>query len=501
MASETQDGVVNSAELIALGATDSEFFARTFFPKTTRQRSPQFHREVDRILDSDARLISLQMFRGSAKTSKLRIYGAKRIAYGLSHTILWVGKSQEHAIHSVKWLKKQIEYNRLYSQTFQLTPGSKWQDVEIEIKHGLDEYPITVLAFGITGSIRGVNIDDYRPDLIILDDILDEENTATLQQRQKTEALVYGALKDSLAPKSDVPDAKMVMLQTPHNIEDVSMKSLKDPEWISARFGCWTRATENSSLTMRESVWPERIPSAELREEKSNAIRRNQLSIFTREKECRIISAETSAFKAPWLQYYDQPPDDCYCVLAIDPVPPPSELEVEKGLAGKDSEAIVIVGKHAGKYILLDYSMNTGHDPSWTASECFRLSFKWRPKRWVVESVAYQRVLAWLLRKAMQEQRKYYPIREFTDKRKKYSRILDALNGISSNGQFLIKKEMADFIQQFSEYPNVAHDDLLDAVSIAISDLDATLGDFETFEEILNSEKDLPKLSYNRGAP
>lgn len=504
MSQSEHDAIISSTELIQLGAVDPEFFARQFFPRTVRQRSPNFHREVDTILDSNARLVSLQMFRGSAKTSKLRIYGARRIAYGLAHTVLWVGKSQEHAIHSVKWLRKQIEHNKRFTETFQLSPGSKWQDVECEIRHGIDEYPITVLAFGVTGSVRGVNIDDYRPDLIILDDVLDEENTATPVQRQKMEALVYGALKESLAPRSDAPDAKMVMLQTPHNIEDISMKSLSDQEWTSARFGCWTRETENLPLRERESVWPERLPSVELREEKENAIRRNQLSIFTREKECRIISAETSSFRESWLQYYDQAPDDIYCVLSIDPVPPPSEVELAKGLKGKDNEVLAVVGKKGPDYYLLDYAMKTGHDPSWTIATFFNLAWKWKIKRVTVESIAYQRVLAWLLRQAMQQQGRYYAINEYADKRKKFSRILDALNGPTSNGHFFIRRHMTDFVQQFSEYPNVAHDDLLDAVSIAISDLNDHSGGLESLEEILAQEKadeKLKRLDYRRGAP
>lgn len=493
---------IDREELIQLAAVDPTFFAHTFFPKAIRQTTPPFLREVDEILDSNHRLISLQMFRGSSKTTRLRVYGARRIAFGLAHTVLWVGKSQEHAIHSLKWLRKQIEHNRFFTETFQLKQGGKWQDVECEIIHGIDDYPITCLALGVTGSVRGVNIDDYRPDLIILDDILDEENTATPLQRKKTEDLVYGALLASLAPKSEAPDAKMVMLQTPHNIEDVSMQTLKDPAWVSKRYGCWTPETENNPVSQQDSIWEERFPTKERRKDKEDYLRRNQLSVFTREYECRIISAETSSFKREWLNYYDQAPDDMYVVMAIDPVPPPSERELEKGLRGKDYEAIVVLGRLRGNYYLLDYTLKHGHEPNWTVSEFFRLALKYRPKRVVVESVAYQRTLAWLLRKAMEHQRIYFPIVEFTDKRKKFSRILDALAGVASAGKFHIKPHMTDFIQQFSEYPNVAHDDLLDATATALSEIQNQGLDVESFDEILKREKEeLPKLKYARGAP
>lgn len=489
-------------DLFDLGAVDPEFFYKTFFPKTFRQSTPPFLKRVNAMLDGEGRLVSLQLFRGASKTTRLRAYGARRIAYGLARTNLWVGKSQDHAIASVAWLKKQIEHNRLFTETFGLRPGAKWADGDIEIKHDLFDFPIRIKAYGTSGSVRGVNIDDYRPDFIGLDDILDEENTATWEQREKVKNLVYGAFKESLAPSSEAPWAKMVMLQTPLNIEDLSMETLQSPEWISERFGCWTPETEDLPLKQRQSIWEERFPTAELITEKENAIRGNRLSIFTREKECRIISSETSAFVPHWLRTYEFPPDDdMYCVLAIDPTPPPSEAEIKQGLKHKDAECLAVVGKYGKDYYVLETSANVGHDPSWTIAEFFRLAIRYRVKRVIVESIAYQRTLSWLLKQAMETQRIYFPIVEYVDKRKKYSRILDALAGISQHGHLYVRPSMTDFIQQFNEYPNVKHDDHLDAVSIAISELQSAYED-ETLEELLEKEKkELRGITYNRGAP
>lgn len=492
-------------ELVELGAVDSVFFAETFFPKTMRQHTPAFHRQIWEKLDGNDRLVSLQVFRGGAKTSICRVFGAKRIAYGNAHTILWVGKSQDHALHSVKWLRKQIEFNRRFADTFQLRPGSKWQDVECEIIHGIDEYPITILALGVTGSVRGVNIDDFRPDLIILDDILDEENTSTPPQRQKTEDLVYGALKESLSPVSESPDAKMVLLQTPHNIEDVSMKSLKDSEWSCARFSCWTKETENAPVDEQESAWPERFSSEVMRAEKRAAVKRNQLSIFVREKECRIVSQETSAFLPHWLKFYDlaPPKNEMKIVMTIDPVPPPSQVELDKGLKGKDSECLLVMGRHKQDFYLLEYSVKTGHEPSWTIMEFFRLAIKWRPARIIVETIAYQRTLAWLLRKAMEQQRKYFVIFENSDKRSKYTKIIDGLSGVTSNGKLYVRPEHADFIQQFNEYPDVQHDDVLECAAIACSALQGLMYEDEDDygEELVQEEKNIKPLTYKPGAP
>lgn len=506
--SDPQREEVSLSELVQLCASDSILYSRTFFPSTFRQVSPFFHRRVWDKLDGPSRLVNLQLARGLGKTTILRTYTSKRIAYGLAHTILYIGKSEGHAIRSVQWIRRQVENNRLWAETFGLRKGSRWQDTECEIIHGVDEYPIWIMAMGITGSVRGINRDDFRPDLIVIDDVIDEENAATPEQRDKVTTLIYGALKESLAPASEAPDAKMVMLQTPLNKEDASTLALKDEEWDSATFGVWTPETADLPIDRQESIWPERWSSETLRAEKRAAAKRNKLSLWLREKECRLVSPETATFRESWLRYYDLPPErfKLDVVIAIDPVPPPSEVQIAKGLRGKDFEALAVVGRYRENFYLLEYSLNRGHEPDWTISEFFRLALKWRPRKICVEAVAYQRTLAWLLRDAMKKQRRHFVIEEVSDRRSKYDRIVDALAGIASNECFYVLPTMVEFQQQFSDYPDVVNDDLLDAVATATSrllEMDfMEEDDYMTEATIIDQEeKHIPALPARRGAP
>ena len=88
------------AEAIELSAKNSEFYCRTFFPKTVRQPFAPFHHDAWGKLESNNRLVNLLMYRGSGKTSHCRLYTSKSIAYAISRTILYVGKSEAHAIRS-----------------------------------------------------------------------------------------------------------------------------------------------------------------------------------------------------------------------------------------------------------------------------------------------------------------------------------------------------------------------------------------------------------------
>ena len=186
-------------EIVRLGAVNAEFFNHTFFPRTFKVASAPLHKDVWEALDSNSRLVNIQLPRDFAKTSILRALIAKRIGYGVAHTILYVGKSEAAAIRSISWLRGQLENNRHYTIAFNLTAGKKQQDVELEVWHGTDKYPIWLMAAGVGGSIRGINRDDFRPDLIVLDDVLADDNSATEEQREKVTNLIYGANHHSLA--------------------------------------------------------------------------------------------------------------------------------------------------------------------------------------------------------------------------------------------------------------------------------------------------------------
>lgn len=461
--------------LVEAGAHDSEVFYRAFFPRTFRQASPQFQREVDSILDDpSARYCNLLLFRGSGKTTKLRAFTAKRIAYGLAHTVLYIGKSEGHAVRSVRWLKRQVEFNRLFAQTFGLEKGSTWTDTEIEIRHRIAGFSVRILGMGVTGSVRGINEDDFRPDLVVLDDVLDDENCATPEQRTKINGLVYGALEPSLAPTVDAPDAKMVALNTPQHRDDFASQAHGNAMWRSARYGVWTPETEELDVAYQQSRWPERLPTHDLRKKKAAYVERNDLSVWLREYEVKLINPETTKFKAEWLRYYELEPEGGVNVLAIDPVPPPNATAIARGEINpkNDFEAFAVVKLWKGRRYVLETSEKRGHEPDWTIREFFRLCQKYRPVVVVVESVAYQATLQWLLRKAMEHAKQWYYIKDTSTAKNKVVRIVDGLKAISSGRQLYVRREQTSFISQFIDYPGVTHDDVLEAVANACIELE-----------------------------
>lgn len=508
-------------EAIQLGAVESTLFNRVWFPKTFRQEPALFHPDIYSMLDDPSkRYINIQVCRDGAKTTILRAYSAKRIAYGLSRTILYIAINETKAIQSLSWIKHQIETNKSFCRAFGLSAGKPWTDVHCcivrRIKSGMDpddveEIKVHVIAYGITSGVRGVNLDDYRPDLIIVDDVMDDDNSATVEQRDKIKNRVLGAVKESLSPRSETPDAKMVLLNTPQDFEDLSEDAKKDRQFVSASYGCWTKETEDLPIEEQESSWPARYPSSELRAEKEAAIARNKYSIFAREKECKLVIPEQNAFRAEWLKFFgvgepkpEPPLHEMWTILAIDPVPPPSKKQLDEGLKKKDYEAFTVVGRWRGEYYVLESRYNRGHEPNWTVNTFFELCQRYNPNKVLVEATAYQAMLAWLLRKGMQKTGRYWAVEEFKDKRQKYKRIVDGLSGVASEGQLYVRRSQTMLISQFTHYPgknpNGQFDDVLEATAVACAGLQhGYVGDVPDdhykMEETLYEE-----LEY-RGAP
>jgi hypothetical protein len=502
-------------ELIKLCAVNTDLFARTFFPQTMRDPSPEFDEDVWKALeDPRKRLVNLEMWRGSGKTSKLRIFTAKRLAYAISRTILYVGSNESAATRSIQWLRSAIEPKMgadgkvrppLFAQVFGLEIAKKGEEQLQLVQRipGMAEKTAWILGAGITGTVRGINFEDYRPDLIVLDDIMTDENSQTEEQCNKITNLVMGALVNSLAPETEEPNAKLAHLCTPLDPRDVSAQAKQSPAWHTESFGCWTKDTEDFDVGEQESSWETRYPTAKLRQDKLNALATNKYSIFAREMECKLISSEKAAFKPNWLKFYDNAPKGSTNVLAIDPTPPPSERQKENLFRDKDYEALAVVGRVRGDYYLLDYQQSRGHEPNWTIHKIFELALRWRVQRIVVESIAYQRMLKWLLEKEMQRRGVYYIVKDTkvggkSDRRSKFTRITDALSGVASNGHFFVKPEHSEFILQFQSYGSGyrGSDDLLEAGAIATGELTnpyLELG-VDDYEELDASIEDFPMV-------
>lgn len=493
----TQVPFLSLDDMVELGAVDGIFFCHEWFPKAFRQNSPEFHYSMMADLESsENQFVAWEVFRGGAKTTLLRAATAKRISYGLTRTAVFTSAAQRHAERTIRWLKRQIEFNSYWTSTFGLQKGSKWTDAEIEIINHLLGIRCTILAIGMTGQTRGINVDDYRPDFWIADDPCNEENTSSEDQREKTEELFFGAMQGSLAPLSENPHSKMGLAQTSLHKDDLINLCHRDPTWKTSKFGILDERGE--------SRWPDRFPTEEVQAKRASYISRGQKHIWDREMEVKISPKEGKAFMMEHVQFYDYLPTNLITYIGIDPA---RERHANPKKAHKS--AIVCFGVNQQGVYLLDFYAQKQKNPEELWAEFFRMATRWNPRMTGVEGIAYQQMLAWYFRQKMASLNWFTVIREIEDRRKKADRIRQAHAGLIQERRFFIARGHTEYYSELDDYSDDQDIDLLDAGAMALTLSSPTLlllaqtteaDDEADYQVLIQSQEsqypDLPEVGY-----
>lgn len=498
------DEELSLQEIVNLGAEDMLFFGRVFFPKTFKKASPDIHAEMAELIDGPNNG-QAAVFRGGAKTTLTRVACAKKLSYGETSMTLVVGKGQDHAIKTLLWIKNQIENNKKWTETFKISKAvnadtgraKKWTDEWITVYNGILDKEVHFIAYGITGQIRGMNIDDARPDFIICDDILDDENCGTPEQREKIKERFWGALMKSLCRKEENPMAKCIMLQTPIDQEDLSMDIRKLDSWVTHTYSCFD---ENG-----RSTWEEQFSTESLLAEKADYVRLNKLSVWMREMEVNPTASELRLFMPDWLKSHEMVPEGCIYILTVDPTPPPKNEKIERDPQKLDDAVVMMTAFHpmTKRFYVCEYYTTKSPQTGELVMKIFEFYMRYNPM-WVgVETILFARTIKESIETHMHRTGLYFVVTPVEDKRNKFVRIKDTLQGKASQGLISLKDEHTELHSQYLAYPQVKHDDLLDALSIATMMVNPALlaaGNVYEGEYTAVGDDNTPELSYG-GAP
>lgn len=509
----------NKAVFLAC-ARDTEFFTRTFFPQTFRQGNPPYAKKIYEVAESpDISHCLILVFRGGSKTTQAKAILAKRIAYAVSRTMLLVSQSEGHSIKTLMWLKDQIERNEKFSKFYGLSPArdkhtgrpKKWSDTWICIANAQYGVEVNIVAVGIEGQSRGLNIGDYRPDFILGDDIADDLNSKNPGPRQDVIDTWTGAIEKSLAPKSENPLAKIMLLQTPITEGDVVDAVERDPRYAVFRLGCFVETEAGL-----ESAWPARWSVEELLRDKEAHAVANKMRMWMREMELQHTTKANQLLPGNWLVIDNELPDlnSGFIVIAVDPTPPP-----KLGTAGTvneklDDAAIVVMFCSRDTRAILE--VRTMKSPSNThlLAQVFELVDKWKPFKLGLETVLFARTIAHDLVLEQQRQGKFFHVLPIEDRRAKPVRIateitkwcIQNVDGEQRVRPIRVPAIYSDFTSQWYGYDGnpTKHDDMVDATSIALmvaNQFSPLLDTLEGEFTVLGDNSPLPAPEFEDSAP
>ncbi|WP_277669104.1 hypothetical protein [Caproiciproducens galactitolivorans] len=188
----------------ALAEREPEYFARAYFPEYIPSEMPPFHREWcedfrDVVEKGGGSSVVRVAPRGHAKTTLWDfIFPNWTIVYKKKRYILILSDSYDQALSFITNIKDALENNDRIREDFGDLKGKVWQEGKIVTATG-----VIVEALGAGMKVRGRRNKEKRPDLIIVDDLENDENAATPDQRKKLKKWYKRALRRAGAAYTD----------------------------------------------------------------------------------------------------------------------------------------------------------------------------------------------------------------------------------------------------------------------------------------------------------
>ena len=248
-----------------LGAFDLEYFGRAYLAHYFVRPSPKFHGELDRIWregvlkgmnpEVDAKRISradgcrraIEAPRGHAKSTTFTFKDDLHAAvYVYKHYIIILSDSSEQAEGFLVDIKTELEENAALKEDFGELEGKVWKSSVILLANG-----VKIEAIGSGKKIRGRRHKQWRPDLIVCDDLENDENVNTPEQRKKLRDWFYKAVSKAGDTYTDI-----VYIGTLLHFDALLANVAKNPSYKSVRYqGVISFATNGELWDAWESIF------------------------------------------------------------------------------------------------------------------------------------------------------------------------------------------------------------------------------------------------------
>lgn len=494
-----------------LGAIDMEFFGRAYFPHYFSRPSPEFHRELDAIWQqgvlkgrypltpADTKAISrlpgvrraVAAPRGHAKSTNLTFKGTMHSTlYGYKHYPIIISDSSEQAEGFLDNIRVEFEENTAILEDFGPLAGSVWRSNVLVTKTN-----IKIEAIGSGKKIRGRKHRNWRPDLIILDDVENDENVRTPEQRSKLKNWFDKAVSKSGDDYTDI-----VYIGTLLHYDSLLAKTLTNPAYRSIKYKAVIQFSQADDLWQQwESIFTdlanddrEADALAFFQAHKAAMLEGTQVlweeklsyydlmvmrvsegeASFNSEEQNEPINPDDCLFMEEWFEYYNEAE-----INFRDPVfdffgfIDPSLGKTKRS----DFSAIVTLAKHrsSGYMYVVDADIERRHPDRIIADvlakeRWLRASFGHGYRKLGAETNQFQWFLKEELAKASAKAGLYLPIEEVQQTSDKVMRIQTLQPDVKSK-YIKFNRRHKRLLEQLTQFPMGAHDDGPDALEGARS--------------------------------
>jgi hypothetical protein len=381
---ETVEGVATRGDITQRLEEDGEFFIEFFLAEELTSPVPYFHYgEIWPLLTSTAmQRVLLAIPRDHAKTtlSKLAVvwyflFTNHRFCVYLSNTntiaknackdiMGYFNSPNFKAVYGDIRIVKESETDSLWRFDIQMPDG--------RVKHCI------LRAVGTGQQMRGINIDNQRPDIAVVDDAEDLENTDSELLQKKLDRWVFGTFLKALARQR-----KVIWLGNMLQKTSLLARLANRPNWNPVVFGALVKDANTGAI---RPLWEQRWPLKELVEDFQEYKDLGLVETWM----CEMMNMPghgVDGFTQEQLHYQAIPgPDNILAAwLVLDPA-------FGENATNDDASWTVHVLPQDGVPMVVEHSTGKMSEDQ-MFEEGFRLAMKWGAWVWGIEAVAAQRVL------------------------------------------------------------------------------------------------------------
>lgn len=458
-------------------ASGFEFFARTYFPHYIKAASSVLHRhlyaDLPQMLVTPAaagreghRKLKIAP-RGAAKSTLVsQIFPLWCALLQVKRFIIIAMDAYEQAALMLEAVKIELENNPRLAHDFPEFAGAgrRWREGEIVTRN-----EVMLLAAGSRQKLRGKRFGPFRPDLVILDDIENDENVLSPDYRKKLQQWVLKVVFE-LGPADGSMDVLMVgtvlhfdaVLVRLSKMPSIDVQHFKAIITFPERMDLWDHWQEIYANGEEEEArafyeanraemdlgavvnWPEVESLYALMVKRAESE-----TSFMSEKQGEPIS-EASPFRE--IAFWVVKSPRWITFAAVDP-------SLGRHGAQRDPSAILVGGfdRETGVLDVIEASIRK-RLPDVIIADCIAMARQYQPLLWFVEAVQFQEFLRTeLMTRAAREgvALPAIPIIPITDKALRIERLQPPIAG----KMIRLHPSQTTLIEQLRQWPSGAHDD------------------------------------------
>ena len=222
---------VDLQDVLAECLVSSQFAAKTLFPDTFEAPWSGLHNQIFDLIDSDERQIVIAAPRGLGKTSIAKLKASIAILFRLYHFIVYVSKSATYAEMQSENIKRALLANQEVKELFGSVKVASNPDVDPEFsKVAWTAFgEVFVLPRGAGQQVRGSNWNDFRPELIIVDDLEDKKLVQNEDNRKYLKEWFFSDLLKSVNMYKK--NWRVIYIDTIKHEDSLLADLLEAPDW------------------------------------------------------------------------------------------------------------------------------------------------------------------------------------------------------------------------------------------------------------------------------